>query len=523
MLTVTMAALWVILVLILLLLPIFDCGFLPALCGVAAVACALLAARARAGPGALVGPEAGRRVCVLVLGDVGRSPRMVNHTLSLARNGFRVTLLGYPGAKLHRGVLNNDKINIVYITEVMTGMKFGPKIFQYVIKIFVQTLQICYILLKIDAPSYMILQNPPGLPAIATTWAVCLLKGSKFIIDWHNYGYTIMSLTHGDHHPIVLIAKRVIYFCWDHPKVCRSSLGITLILLSSNYSQRYEQFFGKLSDSNLCVTEAMKEDLRVNWNIKAITLYDRPSPIFRETPLELQHELFKKLANDFAPFKGRSESVHSDLEQTAFTELNISTGNVTRIQGRPALLLSSTSWTEDEDFSILLKALEVYESFITNGITLPSLVCAITGKGPQQEFYNRLIEKMHFKYVHICTLWLEAEDYPVLLGSGDLGVCLHKSTSGLDLPMKVVDMFGCCLPVCAVDFQCLHELVKHEENGLIFKNSQELAVQLKLLFTDFQNEKNTLGIFKRNLKESKMVQWDENWDEIVLPLLAASN
>ncbi|XP_078414437.1 chitobiosyldiphosphodolichol beta-mannosyltransferase [Cetorhinus maximus] len=487
---VTMAALWVFLLLILsLLLPTFGCGFLPALCGVAAVACALLAARA--GPGS--GAEAGRRVCVLVLGDVGRSPRMVNHTLSLARNGFGVTLLGYPGAKPHRDVLNNDKINIVYITEVMTGMKFGPKIFQYVVKIFVQTLQICYILLKIDAPSYMILQNPPGLPAIAATWAVCLLRGSKFIIDWHNYGYTIMSLTHGDHHPIVLIAK------W------------------------YEQFFGKLSDSNLCVTEAMKEDLRVNWNIKAITLYDCPSPIFRETPLELQHELFKKLANDFAPFKGRCQSVHSDLEQTAFTELNISTGNVTHIQGRPALLLSSTSWTEDEDFSILLKALEEYESFITSGITLPSLVCAITGKGPLQEFYNRLIEKMHFKYVHICTLWLEAEDYPVLLGSGDLGVCLHKSTSGLDLPMKVVDMFGCCLPVCAVDFQCLHELVKHEENGLIFKNSQELAVQLKLLFTDFQNEKNTLGIFKRNLKESKMVQWDENWDETVLPLLAASN
>ncbi|XP_078096092.1 chitobiosyldiphosphodolichol beta-mannosyltransferase isoform X2 [Mustelus asterias] len=424
-----------------------GCGLLPAVCGLAAWAWLRLRAPGAAGR---------RRVCVLVLGDVGRSPRMLNHSLSLARNGFWVTLLGYPGAKPHQDVLNNDKINIVYITEIMTGMKFGSKIFQYVVKIFVQTLQICYTLLKIDAPSYMFLQNPPGLPAIAVTWAVCLLRGSKFIIDWHNYGYTIMSLTHGDRHPVVQIAK------W------------------------YEHFFGKLSDSNLCVTEAMKEDLRENWNIK-------------------------------------SEFVPSDFERTAFTELNISTGNVTPIEGRPALLLSSTSWTEDEDFSILLKALEEYEGFITSGITLPSLVCAITGKGPLQDFYNRLINKMNFKYVRICTLWLEAEDYPVLLGSGDLGVCLHKSTSGLDLPMKVVDMFGCCLPVCAIDFQCLHELVKHEENGLIFKSSHDLAGQLKLLFTDFKNEKSTLGIFKRNLKESKMVQWDENWDGTVLPLLAASN
>ncbi|XP_072353691.1 chitobiosyldiphosphodolichol beta-mannosyltransferase [Scyliorhinus torazame] len=470
----------------LLLLPTFGCSFLCALCGAAAV-CALLLARARA---ALRAAQ-GRRVCVLVLGDVGRSPRMLNHSLSLARSGFRVALLGYVGAKPHPDVVNNDKIKIVYITE-MTGLKFGSKIFQYGIKVFVQTLQICYILLKIDTPSHILLQNPPGLPAIAATWAVCLLRGSKFIIDWHNYGYTIMSLSHADRHPIVLIAK------W------------------------YEHFFGKLSDSNLCVTEAMKEDLRVNWNIKAITLYDRPSPIFRETPLELQHKLFKKLANDFGAFKGRSEFVPSDLEQTAFTELNIRTGNVTHVQGRPALLLSSTSWTEDEDFSILLKALEEYEGFITSGITLPSLVCAITGKGPLQDFYNRLITKMHFKYIHICTLWLEAEDYPVLLGSGDLGVCLHKSTSGLDLPMKVVDMFGCCLPVCAIDFQCLDELVKHEENGLIFKNAHELAVQLKLLFTDFQNGKSALGIFKRNLKESKMVQWDENWDETVLPLLTSN-
>ncbi|XP_053527459.1 chitobiosyldiphosphodolichol beta-mannosyltransferase isoform X4 [Artibeus jamaicensis] len=263
----------------------------------------------------------------------------------------------------------------------------------------------------------------------------------------------------------------------------------------------------------------MREDLAENWGIKAVTLYDKPASFFKETPLDLQHRLFMKLGRTYSAFRARSEPLDPATERSAFTEQDAGSGMVTRLHGRPALLVSSTSWTEDEDFSILLAALEKFEQLILNGESFPSLVCVITGKGPLKEHYSRLIEQKHFQHIQVCTPWLEAEDYPLLLGSADLGVCLHKSSSGLDLPMKVVDMFGCCLPVCAVNFRCLHELVKHEENGLIFQDSEELAAQLQMLFSKFPDPSGKLNQFRKNLRESEQLRWDENWKQRVLPLL----
>lgn len=45
-----------------------------------------------------------------------------------------------------------------------------------------------------------------------------------------------------------------------------------------------------------------------------------------------------------------------------------------------------------------------------------SRVCVCAGKGPQKEHYRKLIDSLHLEHVNICTPWLEAEDYPVLLG-----------------------------------------------------------------------------------------------------------
>ncbi|KAM4531411.1 chitobiosyldiphosphodolichol beta-mannosyltransferase [Odontesthes bonariensis] len=430
-----------------------------------------------------------RRVCVLVLGDIGRSPRMQYHALSLSKHGYHVTFVGFLDTKPHPDVLKEERIRMVPISEVK-GVRAGPKLLAYGTKVAAQSLQLLRVLLTMELPSHLLMQNPPGLPGIAVAWLVCALRGSSFVIDWHNYGYTIMALSHGAAHPVVRLAK------W------------------------YERFFGPLAKHNLCVTDAMRDDLQKNWGIRATTLYDRPASIFRETPVKLQHELFMRLADTHPQFQPTGCDGLEAAERTAFTVRDPADGGVTLRAERPALLLSSTSWTEDEDFSVLLEALEEYEGFVRGGASLPALLCVITGKGPQKEHYTKLIDSLHLEHVNICTPWLEAEDYPLLLGSADLGVCLHKSSSGLDLPMKVVDMFGCCLPVCAIHFNCLNELVKHEENGLIFNDSAELAEQLKSLLSQFPSSGGRLGAFRRNLRTSRGQRWDDNWDQNVLPLIA---
>ena len=69
---------------------------------------------------------------------------------------------------------------------------------------------------------------------------------------------------------------------------------------------------------------------------------------------------------------------------------------------------------------------------------LPPVLLCVTGKGPLRQHFQERMAHSDFSRVACRTLWLEAADYPRLLGVADLGICLHTSSSGLDLPMKVL-------------------------------------------------------------------------------------
>lgn len=88
------------------------------------------------------------------------------------------------------------------------------------------------------------------------------------------------------------------------------------------------------------------------------------------------------------------------------------------------------------------------------------------------------IEALEFQQITVKSVWLEAEDYPKMVASADLGVCLHTSSSGVDLPMKIVDLFGCGVPVAAFEYLAIGELVKDGVNGVLFKDGGGLGSAL---------------------------------------------
>ncbi|XP_071106885.1 chitobiosyldiphosphodolichol beta-mannosyltransferase-like [Haliotis cracherodii] len=422
-----------------------------------------------------------KAACVVVLGDIGRSPRIQYHAISLAKEGYMVDIVGYGGSDRHKQVTDDKNISVHTMMEPPALFRVFPRIIGYFLKVIWQSGVLGFTLLLLPKSGYTLLQNPPAIPTIAVCWLVSLLRSSHLVVDWHNYGYTILSLSLGRSHPLVAFSK------W------------------------YERFFGKFAHSNLCVTDAMRKDLHDNWGVKAVTLYDRAPERFQATSVSTKHDLFSRLCREYPVFAAESP------EGPVFTsrgELGVE-----ERRSRPALLVSSTSWTEDEDFGILLSALEKYEEAVsTRSLPLPDLICVITGKGPQKDFYMKKISEMTFSHIKFCLPWLTSEDYPLLLGSADIGVCLHTSSSGLDLPMKVVDMFGCGLPVCAVDFKCLPELVKHRENGLVFHDNEQLSDQLQDLLKGFPDNQSELRKLRNNVKSFQSVRWHDQWVRLALPL-----
>ncbi|KAL8671705.1 MAG: hypothetical protein Q9168_003805 [Polycauliona sp. 1 TL-2023] len=413
------------------------------------------------------------RVQVLVLGDIGRSPRIQYHALSIAKNGGLVDLIGYTASELHPKITADSRITVYGLAPapdfLRTSNKWLFSIFAP-LKVVFQALSIYHALGYRTPPAkWLLVQNPPTIPTLLVAQAICFIRNTRLVIDWHNFGYSILALKLGSAHPLVRLS-------W---------------LLEKSFTAK--------ATAHIAVSNAMVHVLKDGWRLRdpVLPLHDRPFPEFQ--PLDSSQRIeFLTRCSETAPF------VHK-----------IQSGNMN-------LLVSSTSWTPDEDFSLLLEALVSYSELATRAQPhLPEILAIITGKGPQKEdFLSRigaLTDAGKLNRVQLRTAWLSVEDYARLLGSADLGVSLHTSSSGVDLPMKVVDMLGCGLPVVGWDrFEAWPELVQEGVNGCGFHSSEGLCAALASLFG---GDKHQLQRLRKGALLEGQRRWDDEWDAVAGKLL----
>ena len=426
------------------------------------------------------------RIQILVLGDIGRSPRMQYHALSIARHGASVDLVGYQESDVHPEILANaSKIKVHALDPIPSYLKTGSnRLFLILgpLKVLFQIWTIWSVLGYRCQPSrWMLVQNPPSIPTLLVAEVICFLRRTRLVIDWHNFGYSILAMRLGISHPLVRI------------------------------SRLYEWVFARSASAHLCVTRAMARTLTKDYRITTPvqTLHDRPASDYQPLNKEGRLKFLESLPTLLSSHDAQKLKDYQRLVSGV-------------IRGNSKLLVSSTSWTPDEDFSLLFKALVNYSNYATTTHPhLPELLVIITGKGPQKDAFCSQIRQLRaedkLEMVTIETAFLSSGDYASLLGSADLGVSLHTSSSGVDLPMKVVDMFGAGLPIAGWgDFEAWPELVTDGTNGKSFSSASGLLAILVQLFGE--NEE-----LLKHLKEGATMEgerrWDDEWNPIAGKLL----
>src|SRR5579863_169823 len=390
------------------------------------------------------------------MGEVARSPRMLNHARELAANGFAVVLIGYRGREFEipAGVR-------VVALDGGRSAPAGASGLRFMMHAGFRMGRLCGALFRVlmrEKPRAILVQNPPAFPTLTAATLAAKCMGASVAIDWHNYGFSLLALRLGAGHWLVRLAR------W------------------------YEFRAGRLAARHLCVSCAMREDLMRNAGIRAEVLYDRP---------------VVSVGRGFGPAAGLPAG--ADLGRTAPSE-----SSAAGPKPRPTLVaVCPAGWTVDEDIELLLDALD----------TLPGhpMTVYVTGEGPKRRELEPRFLALRLRGILADTGFLPEAEYWNLLRRADLGLSLHRSSSGLDLAMKVVDLFSAGVPVCALDYGgSISEQIVDGVTGFLFRTAQDLADLLSRLGAD----RSALDVVQNRVRERWQISWSEEWKRIALPVLA---
>lgn len=394
---------------------------------------------------------------------------MQYHALALGDAGVDVDLAGYGDTPLVAPLRAHPRLSFHPLPPPRTRREGSPGpllLAASVLRFAGDGARLLRLGLTLPPPDAILVQAPPTVPTLAIAALLRARCGAPLVVDWHDFSYSHLALRLGQEH------------------------------LAVRASHWLERRLAPLADANLCVSHAMAERLR-QWGAREpAVLHDRPAALFAPTPAPQRELLLRRLAGEI----GVPELAEAGAS-------------------RPVLLISSTSWTADEDFTPLLEAAAVLRR--VDDAAMPRLVIVVTGRGQLRQSWEARFREVDSERVRLRTAWLSPEDYPRLLGAADLGLCFHRSSSGLDLPMKIADMFGAGLPVLALDYgPVLAEVLRHGENGFAFSDGSQLAARIVEIVRGFPASTVPLDSLRAGVSSSAALRWEDEWQAVALPVLA---
>src|SRR5262249_32710074 len=194
------------------------------------------------------------RAVVLALADLGRSARMQYHARALAESGVEVDFVGYQGTPLPRAIAEHPRITVHRLTPSSRRFRERSAVGYAIVAVF-DTMRLSYRLWRklrtIARPNLILVQNPPAFPTVAISWFSLKTRDVRFVVDWHNLGYTVLALRLGRWHPVVRLAR------W------------------------YERRDARIADLNLSVSRGMASFIENRFGVSRVhVLYDRPASVF---------------------------------------------------------------------------------------------------------------------------------------------------------------------------------------------------------------------------------------------------
>jgi glycosyltransferase involved in cell wall biosynthesis len=397
---------------------------------------------------------------------------MQNHALAAAQSGRKVRLIGLAGSECAPEVESHPDIQIQRLPDRLARRSAGFGALRGALRVVVQHFQLLRTLFDSKDLDTIVVQSPPAIPTLVVAAWIARRRAIRWVIDWHNFSYAMLGASLGKQHPI--------------------ARGVRV----------WERALGRRADAHLCVSRAMADQLTDSFGIRdPQVLYDRPMPRFSPVPDRERRARLQSLLRRYLP---------DSLEG-----------------GLPACLVCPTSWSDDDDLPLLIEALVAFDRRLCDGDAGGAPVCVLlTGRGPGRAGFADRIRNLTLHRVRIEAVWVSAEDYPELLACADLGVCVHRSASGVDLPMKIVDLIGAGTPVCALDYgPCLSEQVRDGDGAVFFSDADELARRLAELFADFPEKTPNLDRLREAIcgERSRTPKWQADWSAIADPVLFPSS